>query len=71
MYLLLAEQAVSTSMVYLIRSMGTVYGVAASSAIIQNVLSSRLPDALSGIPRKQKVISLPYVPTFVLLSSIG
>jgi hypothetical protein len=50
------EQAVSTSMVYLFRSMGTVWGVAAASTIIQNILSSRLPNALSGIPDKLKVI---------------
>jgi hypothetical protein len=50
------EQAVSTSMVYLFRSMGTVWGVAAASTIIQNILSSRLPSALSGIPDKLKVI---------------
>jgi hypothetical protein len=52
----LAEQAVSTSMVYLFRSMGSVWGVAAAATIIQNVLSSRLPSALSGIPDKLKVI---------------
>jgi hypothetical protein len=45
-------------MVYLFRSMGTVWGVAAASTIIQNILSSRLPDALSGIPDKEKVIFL-------------
>ena len=45
-----AEQAAATSMVYLFRSLGTVYGVAASSAIIQNVLAKRLPQALSEIP---------------------
>jgi hypothetical protein len=53
------EQAVSTSMVYLFRSMGTVWGVAAASTIIQNILSSRLPIALSGIPDKLKVILFP------------
>lgn len=51
-----SQQAVSTSMVYLFRSMGTVWGVAAASTIIQNILSSRLPSALSGIPDKLKVI---------------
>jgi len=58
------EQAVSTSMVYLFRSMGTVWGVAASSTIIQNILASRLPIALSGIPDKEKVI-------FLLISSLN
>ncbi|KAG0650246.1 putative transporter [Hyphodiscus hymeniophilus] len=48
------EQSLSTSMVYLFRSMGMVWGVAAASTIIQNVLSSRLPSALSGIPKKEK-----------------
>jgi hypothetical protein len=56
------EQAVSTSMVYLFRSMGSVWGVAAASTIIQNVLSSRLPGALSGIPDKLKVIIFPSSP---------
>lgn len=50
----LAEQAVATSMVYLFRSLGTVYGVAASSAIIQNVLAKQLPQALSGIPESDQ-----------------
>ncbi|KAL5324904.1 hypothetical protein ACEPPN_006023 [Leptodophora sp. 'Broadleaf-Isolate-01'] len=50
-----ADQAVSTSMVYLFRSMGTVWGVAAASTIIQNILSSRLPSALEGIPGKEIV----------------
>lgn len=54
-----SQQAVSTSMVYLFRSMGSVWGVAAASTIIQNVLSSRLPSALSGIPDKLKVILFP------------
>jgi hypothetical protein len=53
------EQAVSTSTVYLFRSMGTVWGVAAASTIIQNTLSSQLPRALSGIPDKEKVITFP------------
>jgi hypothetical protein len=54
------EQAVSTSMVYLFRSMGTVWGVAAASAIIQNILTTRLPNALSEIPDKEKVIFLSF-----------
>lgn len=41
-----AEQAVATSTVYLIRSMGTIYGVTITTAIVQNVLISRLPQAL-------------------------
>ncbi|KAH8812130.1 major facilitator superfamily domain-containing protein [Xylogone sp. PMI_703] len=51
-----SEQAVSTSIVYLFRSMGTVWGVAASSTIIQNVLASQLPIALSDVENKEKII---------------
>ncbi|KAK3682826.1 major facilitator superfamily domain-containing protein [Podospora appendiculata] len=40
------EQAVATSTVYLIRSMGTIYGVTISAAIVQNVLMARLPATL-------------------------
>jgi len=50
-----SEQAVATSVVYLSRSMGTVWGVAGSSTIVQNILASRLPDALTGVPGKDKV----------------
>jgi hypothetical protein len=39
--------------------MGMVWGVAAASTIIQNILSSKLPSALSGIPNKEKVIPSP------------
>lgn len=45
-------------MVYLFRSMGTVWGVAASSTLLQNILASRLPQALAGIPDSEEV-SLP------------
>lgn len=41
-----SEQAVATSTVYLIRSMGTIYGVTITTAIVQNVLISRLPRTL-------------------------
>jgi len=51
-----SQQAVSTSMVYLFRSMGTVWGVAAASTIIQNILSSRLPAALAEFPNSEKII---------------
>lgn len=40
------EQAVATSTVYLIRSMGTIYGVTVTSSIVQNVLIARLPETL-------------------------
>lgn len=49
-------------MVYLFRSIGAVWGVAAVSTIIQNILTARLPEALSGIPDKEKVIFLSYAP---------
>ncbi|KAK0631296.1 major facilitator superfamily domain-containing protein [Immersiella caudata] len=40
------EQAVATSTVYLIRSMGSIYGVTITSAIVQNLLAAGLPAAL-------------------------
>ncbi|KAK6379935.1 hypothetical protein LTS17_006009 [Exophiala oligosperma] len=49
------QQAVSTSMVYLFRSMGTVWGVAASSTLIQNILAQELPSALHGMPNQDKI----------------
>ncbi|KAJ5528303.1 hypothetical protein N7513_012462 [Penicillium frequentans] len=51
------DHAVSASTVYLIRSLGTVWGVAITSAIIQNTLSSGLAEALSGVPDKWKSIN--------------
>ncbi|KAJ6010218.1 hypothetical protein N7522_005234 [Penicillium canescens] len=51
-----SDHAVSASTVYLIRSLGTVWGVAATSTIMQNTLNSGLGEALSGIPDKWKVI---------------
>ncbi|KAJ5999700.1 hypothetical protein N7481_000109 [Penicillium waksmanii] len=54
-----SDHAVSASTVYLIRSLGTVWGVAITSAIIQNTLSSGLAEALSEIPDKWKVQFLP------------
>ncbi|KAK0739469.1 major facilitator superfamily domain-containing protein [Apiosordaria backusii] len=51
-----ADHAVSASTVYLIRSLGTVYGVAVTSAILQTTLSIRLPDALGEIPDKWRII---------------
>lgn len=52
---LFPDHAVSASTVYLIRSLGTVWGVAITSAIVQSTLKSGLPAALSGIPDKWKV----------------
>ncbi|KAJ4410033.1 hypothetical protein N0V85_004009 [Neurospora sp. IMI 360204] len=50
------DQAVATSTVYLIRSMGTIYGVTITSAIVQNVLMARLPATL-GDAATEEVIS--------------
>jgi len=51
-----SDHAVSASTVYLIRSLGTVWGVAGSAAIVQNTLSWRLPDVLAGEPNKEQII---------------
>ncbi|KAI1440285.1 MFS general substrate transporter [Annulohypoxylon stygium] len=51
-----ADHAVSASTVYLIRSLGTVWGVSISSAIVQTTLSFQLPTALSDIPDKWRII---------------
>ncbi|KAK3316933.1 major facilitator superfamily domain-containing protein [Apodospora peruviana] len=40
------EQAVATSVVYLIRSLGSIYGVTVAAAIVQNVLATRLSEVL-------------------------
>ncbi|KAL3438868.1 major facilitator superfamily domain-containing protein [Aspergillus tetrazonus] len=56
------DHAVSASTVYLIRSLGTVYGVAITSAIVQNELVRSLPGALRGVPNKWKVPPLPLLP---------
>ncbi|PNY21874.1 transporter [Tolypocladium capitatum] len=50
-----ADHAVSASTVYLIRSLGTVWGVSVTSAIVQTSLSVRLPDALGAVPDKWTV----------------
>jgi hypothetical protein len=49
------DHAVSASTVYLIRSVGTVWGVAITSAIVQTVLKVKLPSALGDIPNKAEV----------------
>ncbi|KAI2613233.1 major facilitator superfamily domain-containing protein [Hypoxylon sp. NC1633] len=51
-----ADHAVSSSTVYLIRSLGTVWGVSITSAIVQTTLSARLPDALHDVPDKWRII---------------
>ncbi|KAK7940956.1 transporter [Apiospora aurea] len=52
----LSYHAVSASTVYLIRSLGTVWGVSITSAIIQTTLSVRLAEALGDVPNKWTVI---------------
>jgi hypothetical protein len=42
--------------VYLIRQLGYVWGIALTSALIQNVLASNLPTALAGLANKEEVI---------------
>ncbi|KAI0138987.1 MFS general substrate transporter [Hypoxylon sp. NC0597] len=51
-----ADHAVSSSTVYLIRSLGTVWGVSISSAVVQTTLSVRLPAVLRDIPDKWRII---------------
>ncbi|CCF32960.1 major facilitator superfamily transporter [Colletotrichum higginsianum] len=51
-----ADHAVSASTVYLVRSLGTVWGVAITSAIVQTTLSVRLPEVLGNIPDKRRLI---------------
>ncbi|KPA45211.1 mfs drug transporter [Fusarium langsethiae] len=51
-----SDHAVTASTVYLVRSMGTVWGVSTTSAIVQTTLSARLPEALSGVPDKLRII---------------
>ncbi|RSL52201.1 hypothetical protein CEP53_008176 [Fusarium sp. AF-6] len=51
-----ADHAVTASTVYLIRSLGTVWGVSVTSAIVQTTLSVRLPDALSEVSDKWTII---------------
>ncbi|KAK4208870.1 putative vacuolar basic amino acid transporter [Rhypophila decipiens] len=51
-----SDHAVSASVTYLVRSIGSVIGVAMTSSIVQTTLSVRLPDALGEIPDKWRVI---------------
>ncbi|KAL2162505.1 hypothetical protein VTH06DRAFT_7419 [Thermothelomyces fergusii] len=53
-----SEQAVATSTVYLIRSMGSIYGVTVTSAIVQNVLLARLPATLGDAATEELVEKL-------------
>jgi len=40
----------------LIRSLGNIYGVTITSAIVQNVLVARLPEALRDVENRDKVL---------------
>ncbi|KAI1141746.1 MFS general substrate transporter [Hypoxylon sp. FL0543] len=51
-----ADHAVCASTVYLIRSLGTVWGVSISSAIVQSTLTVQLPTVLKDVPDKWRVI---------------
>ncbi|KAI0836422.1 MFS general substrate transporter [Hypoxylon sp. FL0890] len=51
-----ADHAVSSSTVYLIRSLGTVWGVSISAAIVQTTLSIQLPVILRDVPDKWRII---------------
>ncbi|KFA61194.1 hypothetical protein S40285_09232 [Stachybotrys chlorohalonatus IBT 40285] len=51
-----ADHAVSASTVYLIRSLGTVWGVSVTSAVVQTTLSRRLPVVLGDVPDKWRII---------------
>ncbi|ETS76368.1 hypothetical protein PFICI_11755 [Pestalotiopsis fici W106-1] len=51
-----ADHAVCASTVYLIRSLGTVWGVSITSAILQTTLSVKLPEALNDVPNKWEII---------------
>jgi hypothetical protein len=67
------EQAVATSTVYLIRSMGTIYGVTLTSTVVQNVLATRLREKLGeqatdevSYPTRKKMI----FPLYMMSSSL-
>lgn len=50
-----SDHAVSASTVYLVRSVGSVWGVAISSAIVQTTLKWRLPEAMGNVDNKAEV----------------
>lgn len=61
------HHAVSTSLNYLFRNLGMVWGVSAVSAIVQNGLKNKLPDALAGVPDADRLIeqvreSIEFIP---------
>ena len=54
---------------YLIRSMGTIYGVTVTAAIVQNVLLARLPEALGDAATEE--VSNPTLSSTVCLELGG
>ena len=58
------DHAVSASTVYLIRSMGTVWGVAITAAIVQTTLKMELPWRLGNIPHKAEA-RVPFIRTIL------
>ncbi|KAH8901407.1 MFS drug transporter [Thozetella sp. PMI_491] len=52
------DHAVATSLIYLSRSMGSVWGVAAVSTISQSFLSYKLDASLSHLPNREEVIQM-------------
>lgn len=48
-----ADQAVATSVVYLFRNVGAVFGVTVTATIFQNYVMAELPNALSGLKDKE------------------
>ncbi|KAF2666184.1 MFS general substrate transporter [Microthyrium microscopicum] len=51
-----SDHAVSASTTYLLRSLGGVWGVAITSAIVQNTLNARLTKAFHDLPNKNALI---------------
>lgn len=57
--ILTTDHAVSTSLIYLTRSMGTVWGVASISTITQGVLRKKLARALRHVDGAEEVSLRP------------
>lgn len=50
----------------MIRQLGNVWGIALTSATIQNILANRLPVALADVPDKEEIIDAIRHSVFVL-----
>jgi len=59
---IVVDHAAATSVTYLTRSMGSIWGVAAVSTITQNALVSKLGSSLAGYPDKEEVWAICYQP---------